>query len=401
VWSALTEPGDGVAGRLIAGLGAARALSVVVDALDGRDGHALIVAACRESTPELSTPALPSSALQSSALEGPASPSHELADPLLLDALGPALERWSPRMSRVDVGAMLTATEQVRGRLVLPGDRAWPTGLDDLGPHAPHLIWVRSAAARLEHLGADGLAVVGSRANTVYGAEATAEVVSAAADAGVTVVSGGAYGIDAVAHRVALAGGTPTVVMLAGGIDQLYPVGNVELFRSVVDGGAVVAESPPGTRPSRWRFLQRNRAIAAVSAAVVVVEAGHRSGALNTAHHAAQLGRPVAAVPGPITSAASAGCHRLVAEGRAALLCRPADALAMLRCADSAPMPLDGPADDPLLIRVLDALSPRRGTSASEAARLAGVTVTEATDSLTLAELVGSATRTSGGWRRT
>ncbi|WP_302846965.1 DNA-processing protein DprA [Curtobacterium sp. MCBA15_007] len=136
---------------------------------------------------------------------------------------------------------------------VRPSD-GWPPAMDDLGPHTPVVLWTRSTGARLGD-GMPALGVVGSRANTVAGAEAAAEITSTAADAGFLIVSGGAYGIDAVAHRVAVAAGTPTVAVLAGGIDQLYPVGNAQLLHNVARQGALLAESAPGTRPTRWPFL--------------------------------------------------------------------------------------------------------------------------------------------------
>ncbi|MFZ7088495.1 DNA-processing protein DprA [Curtobacterium sp. RRHDQ10] len=402
VWSIVTEPGDAVAGTLVDAVGAARALEIVLAGGGRGDAPARIADACAPSRP---------------------------LDDDVVRALGPALARWSPRLRAIDAERVLAAAGSLHAGLIVPGDAAWPPGLDDLGPHAPLVLWVRSgrlrpAAGPAAPLGADGLAVVGSRANTVYGAEMTAEIVSRAADAGLTTVSGGAYGVDAVAHRVALAAGAPTVAVLAGGVDQLYPSGNTDLLRRIADVGAVVAESPPGTRPSRWRFLNRNRVIAAMSRAVIVVEAGHRSGALNTANHAAQLGRPVGAVPGPLTSAASAGCHRLVAAGRATLLCRPSDAIDLVRTlhpgpisvgrsvspdgsvsADDpvpvgGPVPLDGPMSDPMLIRVLDALGTRQGVPVSEVARRAGVAIADAEDTLALAELVGKAARTTVGWRQ-
>jgi DNA processing protein len=137
------------------------------------------------------------------------------------------------------------------------------------------------------------------------------------ADRGVVVVSGGAYGIDAAAHRGALAAQGATVLVSAGGLDRPYPAGHADLFARVADTGLVLSESPPGAAPHRRRFLSRNRLIAALSTGTVVVEAGRRSGALNTAAHARRLGRTVMAVPGPITSAASAGCHDLLRGGDA------------------------------------------------------------------------------------
>lgn len=166
--------------------------------------------------------------------------------------------------------------------------------------------------------------------------------------------------------------------------------------------GAVVAESAPGTRPTRWRFLQRNRLIAAISGGTVIVEAAARSGALNTAHHAGELGRPVLAVPGPISSAASVGCHRLVASGRAQLLVRPSDAVTGTTPGaddlDTQPTLLDA-VDDPGVLRVVDALGRRRGTGLAEIARRAGMSLDDAESALALAELQGVVRRDDTGWR--
>ncbi|WIB62443.1 DNA-processing protein DprA [Curtobacterium sp. MCBD17_040] len=375
LWTVVTEPGDAVAGHLVAALGAVDALRLVT-----RGDDALRIAdACRARVPV-------------------ADEDHRE----LVQALVAALARWAPRLRHLDPDRVLDAAAAVGARLLVPGDRDWPERLADLGPHAPLALWVRSTAPPASWwASAPSLAVVGSRAETPYGAETAADLASAAADAGVLVVSGGAHGIDAVAHRVALAAGTPTVAVLAGGVDQLYPAANVELLHRVMRRGAVVAEAPPGVRPTRWRFLQRNRLIAALADAVVVVEAGARSGALNTAHHAAQLGRPVLAVPGPLTSPSSVGCHRLVSSGRATLLTAPADAVRAVSGpdADGGPLRIRSAQDDPELLRVLDALSRRAGLSVDEVARRSGLGTAATEDALALAELEGRAERHRTGWR--
>src|SRR6478735_9090910 len=142
----------------------------------------------------------------------------------------------------------------------------------------------------------------------------SAEVSSGLVDRGYTIVSGAALGIDGHAHRAALANRGGTIAVLAGGLDRFYPAAHDALLKRIVEHGAVVTEVPMGTPPTKWRFLQRNRLIAAISGATVVIEAGWRSGSLNTAGHAAALGRPLGALPGPVTSSASAGCHRMIRE---------------------------------------------------------------------------------------
>ena len=157
------------------------------------------------------------------------------------------------------------------------------------------------------------------------------------AASGAVIVSGGAYGIDGAAHRAALGVGGATVALLAGGVDRAYPQGHQQLLRTIAASGAVVSEVPCGTAPTKWRFLSRNRIIAALSDATVVIEAGWRSGSLNTAGHAAALGRPLGAVPGPVTSAASAGCHRLLREYDARCVTTAAEVRELWGDAGSAP----------------------------------------------------------------
>jgi DNA processing protein len=397
-WSAIAEPGDGVAGELVARLGADRALGLVLEAVGDRAGGR----ADRADRDAATGPARHDrvAELVRICAEGGVAGSEE--PEAFSSVLSGALARWEPRLGRVDVREVFRAAQTVGARLLVPGGLGWPDRVDELGPHAPLVLWTRSASS--EALPA--LAVVGSRANTVAGAEAAAEITSTAADAGCAIVSGGAYGIDAVAHRVSIAAGAPTVAVLAGGIDQLYPAGNVELLRNVARQGMLLAESPPGTRPTRWRFLARNRVIAALGDATVVVEAGARSGALNTAHHAGQLGRPVFAVPGAFSSSASVGCHRLVAQGRAQLVVHPRDpADAAISCGlgvgpGSVDEPLAGARHDPEVLRALDALG-RRAMSDHEVAVRSGMSLAEVADALALAQLQGLVAPTSGGWART
>src|SRR5690606_18729050 len=240
-----------------------------------------------------------------------------------------AVARWAPRLDGLDPRRELRVLERLGGELLVPGDAGWPVGLDDLGPVRPLALWVRGNRD-LAALAERSVAVVGARACTDYGRHVTGEIAAGLAARGFTVVSGGAYGIDAAAHRAAVVSGGPTVAFLAGGVDRFYPAGNTELLREVVgSGGAVVSEVPPGSVPSRVRFLLRNRLIAAVAGATVVVEAAWRSGSLSTAVRAAELSRPVGAVPGPVTSMASAGCHRLLRDG-AAVCVTDADEVAEL-----------------------------------------------------------------------
>jgi DNA processing protein len=229
------------------------------------------------------------------------------------------------------------------------------------------------------------------------------------AQRGFTVVSGGAYGIDAHAHRAALAGGAgavPTIAVMAGGVDRFYPSGNEDLLRAVCNQGAVLAEVPPGSAPTRYRFLQRNRLIAALSAVTVVVEARWRSGALNTAHHAETLGRAVGAVPGSVHSANSAGCHRLLRDGGAVCVTDAAEVAELASPSGSAlPEQRQGSAQvqDGLTLEdliLLDALPLRSTTSVEKLSAVAGLGQESVRAGLGRLGLLGLAVSERGGWKR-
>ena len=243
------------------------------------------------------------------------------------DALDPD-RRMFRRASDVDGAALLARGVAVDARFCCPGDAEWPSVLDILevtldsslrsGP-PPLGLWIKGGADLAAYCDRS-VAVVGSRAATEYGERVATELGAELSAAGWTVVSGAAYGIDAAAHRGALAAGGTTVAVLACGVDTAYPSGHDQLLRRIAATGFVVSELPPGSRPSRSRFLARNRLIAAMTRGTVVVEAAVRSGALNTAGWALDVGRDILAVPGPVTSALSAGCHDLVRKGAATLV---------------------------------------------------------------------------------
>lgn len=197
-------------------------------------------------------------------------------------------------------------------RWVIPGDPEWPPGMVLLGDSQPLGLWVRGQVPLEPQL---AVSVVGARSATQYGEYVASELAAGLAGEEVLIVSGGAYGIDAAAHRGALAVRGTTVAVLAGGVDVPYPRTNHQLFERILETGALVSEVPLGLAPVRHRFLIRNRLIAAWSRATVVVEARERSGAVNTATQAGTIGREVLAVPGPVTSAASVGCHQLIRDG--------------------------------------------------------------------------------------
>jgi DNA processing protein len=244
-------------------------------------------------------------------------------------ALERALGRWRIRLPKLPGDAEIAGACRAGIRLVCPEHPDWPGDLDQLGQARPYALWLRGKAD-LRHSCQRSVSVVGSRAATGYGAHVAGEIAADLAERGWTIVSGGAYGIDAAAHRGALATQGITIAVLACGVDFPYPAGHAELFADIAAHGLVISEWPPGRQPARMRFLIRNRVISALSCGTVIVEAGERSGALNTARHTAELGKPLMAVPGPVTSAQSAGCHRIIREWGASCVTCAADIIEML-----------------------------------------------------------------------
>jgi DNA processing protein len=230
--------------------------------------------------------------------------------------------RLAPRINPGQIDRIRSEMERHDLQLLTPEDIDWPGELQQLSASAPIALWLKGDPNRLSVPLPGRVTIVGARAATAYGSQVATELASELASQGRVILSGGAYGIDGAAHRAATVSYPgSTVAVLASGLDRVYPAGHELLFERIEQsGGLLVSELPPGSGPTRWRFLQRNRILAALSGATVVVEAGHRSGSLNVAGQAHSLGRPVGAVPGPVTSAASAGCHRLIREGIASLV---------------------------------------------------------------------------------
>jgi DNA processing protein len=306
-----------------------------------------------------------------------------------------ARERWRARLSLAALEKAIDSAIQLGAQLLTPSDVSWPSKLDDLEQSKPHCLWVRSQVP-LEQLNCDSLAVVGSRNSTNYGEWVTSEIVADSAGRGLAIVSGGAYGIDAVAHRSALAVEAFSVAFMAGGIDKLYPSGNYALLEKLAISGAVVAEQAPGASPTKWRFLQRNRLIAGLSNATVVIEAGARSGALNTVTHAHALSREVGAVPGAITSQASAGCNRLIADGQATILVTAADA-AKLALGEPGWFQPELGGLGALETRALDAMK-RQPLASTQIAATAGLTTREVSIALGQLALLGFVEQVDKGW---
>ncbi len=319
-----------------------------------------------------------------------------------------SLKRWQPRIPDLAPERDLSTMARLGGRLIIPSDELWPAQLADLGIQEPICLWWRGQEQQLPGA-ATSIALVGSRDSTSYGAAVTGDIAYSLAQRDFTVVSGGAYGIDAHAHRAALAGASdavPTIAVMAGGVDRFYPSGNEDLLRAVCNQGAVLAEVPPGSAPTRYRFLQRNRIIAALSAVTVVVEARWRSGALNTAHHAETLGRAVGAVPGSVHSANSAGCHRLLRDGGAVCVTDAAEVAELAGPSGSAlPDPRHGQAavQDGLTLEdliLLDALPLRSTTSVEKLSVVAGLGQESVRAGLGRLGLLGLAVSERGGWKR-
>ncbi len=202
-------------------------------------------------------------------------------------------------------------------------------------PQPPPVLHLRG---RLELISRPGIAVIGTRAHSTYGRDATVSLVVGLVRAGYTIVSGLARGIDGIAHRTALEVGGDTVAVLGTGIDVPYPAEHDELFRAIAEHGCLVSEFPPGTPPHKWHFPRRNRIIAGLSRGVLVVEAPEKSGAMITAEYALEEGKEVFAVPGPIYNPTSAGTNRLIKEG-AALVTSAADILRILESRTGEPLP--------------------------------------------------------------
>jgi len=258
------------------------------------------------------------------------------ATPAQAAAIAQAIARWHARWAQVPSPAELAAHDTAGIRLICPGDPDWPPQLDVLGGTRPYALWLRGSAS-LPGPCLRSVSIAGSRAATAYGQHVSAEIATRLAGSGWTVISGGAYGIDAAAHRAALAAGGVTIAVLASGADQPYPRGNHDLFEATTARGVLVSEWPPGTTPTLTRFAPRGRVVAALSRGTVVAEAGPRSGAINTARYARQVSRHLMAVPGPVTSAASAGCHQLIRECGAVCVTSADDVIAQITL----------PADDP------------------------------------------------------
>ena len=220
----------------------------------------------------------------------------------------------------------LKAALEASSLYITPSDPLWPVQLNDLD--APPIgMYVKGNVEALKNR---SIAIVGSRNPTPYGTRIAGDFAAGFVDREWDIVSGGAYGIDSAAHRGALVAEGRTIAVIASGIDTPYPSGNSRLFDEICENGVIITEVVPGVPALPHRFLTRNRIIAALSQSTLVVEAAFRSGSLRTARDAAQLLRPVMAIPGPINSPSSEGCHRLIGERAAELVTSVADACELI-----------------------------------------------------------------------
>jgi len=289
--------------------------------------------------------------------------------------------------------------ERSGARYVIPGDREWPTQLDDLGDRSPLGLWL-AGAGDLRLLALRSIAVVGARAATNYGEGIARELGAELAGQGWLTVSGGAFGIDAAAHRGALHASGATACILAGGVDVPYPRSHTDLLARIRESGLLVSETPLGGAAMRHRFLTRNRVIAALSRATVMVEAAVRSGSRTTAREASALRRVVMAFPGPVTSPLSAGCHALIRDHQAHLVASPREVIALV----TGQVLADEVAAPPALAwreqRVLDAVPVRRPAPLANLARVAGLGTTEVMVALGQLDAMGLVQRRGDGWMR-
>ena len=365
-WATLAEPGDELAGYLRLALGAKDSLNLVSSQADAA-----------QVVRELGAVGLVDAGVTR----------FGRLDQSITDGL----ERYRARYSATAIESAFKATRIAGARVINHESAEWPNQLSDLGLATPAALWVRG-----EIEGVIGcVAMVGSRSISPYGQWITAELVAALSQRRVATVSGGAFGVDAAVHQSALLTGAPTLAVMAGGIDRLYPSSNSELLRKI----AVISELPPGNRPTKWRFLQRNRLIAALGRATLVIEAGYRSGSINTANHALALGRPLGAVPGNVTSASSIGTNNLIREGKAQLIAT-AEQLLALAGYEIDTEPSDVETLGVLELRVLDALTSKHQVVSALGTK-ANTTAIETAMALGSLELLGRAERDSQDrWRR-
>lgn len=299
IWSVIAEVGDVIAHRLILTFGPERALALIHTA-ERRPTADDLKREARRITDEIL--------------------SHDV--PVTEQELISGLHRWLPRLTLDTTDQVGALARKCDLTLLGPEDALWPSRLNDLGESAPVLLWVRGDVELLQQ---DQVAITGARAATGYGEQMAREITEDLVRMGFIATCGGAFGVDASVLRSANSTGHKSIAVVACGPERAYPIAHHDLFDRIASSGAIVSAVPLGSAPTKHRFLHRNAVIAALSGAVVITESGARGGALNTVDHAVRMGRPVGAVPGPVTSAASAGTNLIIQDGRASLVTSAAD----------------------------------------------------------------------------
>jgi DNA processing protein len=362
----ITEPGDRMAGALARSLGKLALVELLIDGLETR----AVVQALQQRGQ------LDSCQQSFGDLEG------TLAD---------SRQRWLPRLSKSRLEHLFSQSAALKLKLVTSEDANWPAGLDDLQDSAPSMLFVEGDPETLTKL-SQAVSIVGSRLASSYGLQVTSFLVRELAQVARATVSGGALGIDAQVHRSSIEQKLPTVAVMAGGMDRKYPSANFKLFKQVIDQGLLLSEMPPGLAPTRWRFLQRNRLIAALTPTTVVIEAGIRSGSIRTANNALELSRELYAVPGSVLSGTSLGTNALIADNKALALCD------LKQFATGIEREVRSELESALAKRAKDAIRDLEQANLAQIAKNAGLTYSEAGLAITELKRVGAIYENSGNF---
>ena len=368
-FSSITEPGDQMMGLLIEVLGRKETLALLVAGFDVNKIMELL---------------------------SPHKDELESRVGNLYATLSDSKERWLPRLKQKNTFQILSHCQSRGIKVVLPEDANWPRGLDDLGNNAPRILYVLGDESILRRT-QRSVSVVGSRQATEYGLRVTEEIVSSLSKCGWGTVSGGALGIDTGVHLTSLRNRGSTIAVMAGGVDWFYPRQNAELFLEIQKQNLIMSELPPGVSPTRWRFLQRNRLIAALTPATVVIEAALRSGAIKTANDALLLDRGLFALPGAIDSLTSQGTNELITSGKAQLITSTRDLIQQITGEISQEQQARQNYLTANQTRALDAL--KLGPQSNQELKMnSGLTEYEAETSLTSLETRGMVMRSGSSW---
>ena len=297
----------------------------------------------------------------------------------------------------------LASAEAIGARFITRGETGWPQQLECLAEESPWVLWTLGSAD-FRILSLKSVAVVGARACSPYGRTIATGWSADLSENGLTIVSGGAIGIDISAHQGALQVGAPTLCVLAGGVQSRYPISNEQVFARIMDCGAIISESPPAQEPRRQRFLTRNRIIAALTLGTLVIEASTRSGTESTATRANQMGRTVMGVPGSVHSPESEGVHKLISQGAALFVASPLDVLRVMKLEPEETLARQETSDWRSLTQreldVWEALPQRGGCVPADLIHTANYSLPEIMASLTELEIKEMARSDGFLWRR-